>query len=170
MRRGIVISIIGLALAFGTFYVFSWPSSLSGKLGDEVGFNATKPEELLHTGLFLFTVRGPRDIKITTVKLNDSSPGLVLVASRLGGGGAAGALTGERPEIDRLPSAPGAILHPNDAGAFVITFRALNPGRYGFNGITVTYQTGWLTRTVKLGPRVTVRVPETASTPSPSPS
>jgi hypothetical protein len=168
MRRAIVVSIIGLAIAFGAFYAFSWPSTLSGELGDEVGFNNAKPGEQLHMGLALFTVRGPRDVKILSVKLRDPSPGLVLVATRIGHGGEAGALNGERPEIDALPLAPGALLHPGREGAIVVTFHAVGPGDYSFNGITVTYETGWLTRTVKLGPKVTVKVPVPSTSPTPS--
>jgi hypothetical protein len=163
-------SIIGLALAFGVFYAFSWPSTLSGTLGNQVGFNEKEPGGLLHTGLFNFEVVGKREIKIVTVKLMDPSPGIVLVATRMGTGGEAGALRGDVPEIDKLPRAPGFVLQSNDRGAFVVTFKVLDPGRFTFNGIVVTYQTGWLTRTVKLGPKVTVRVPEPSSTPSPSPS
>jgi len=165
----ILISIVGLALAFGAFYAFSWPSTLAGKRGDHTGFAASKPKVLVHTGQFLFKVTGRRDVKISTVKLMTPSPGLELVAIRIGGS-EAGALTGEHPEFEALPRAAGAVLRAGAEGAFLVSFRALDPGRFSFEGIEVTYQTGWLTRTVKLGPRVTVRVPGPSTTPSATPT
>jgi hypothetical protein len=171
MRRIIVMSIIGLALAFGAFYVFSWPTTVSGTFGNALGFADAKPDELLHTGLLNFKVAGRREITIVTVKLNSASPGLSLVSTHVAlGGSSVGALSGPRPEIDSLPRAPGFVLYPRDSGAFVITFRATSPGTFTFTGITVVYQTGWLTRSVKLGPKVTVTVPEPSTTPSPSPT
>jgi hypothetical protein len=165
-------SIIGLALAFAAFYVFSWPTTVSGTFGNALSFNKATAGELLHSGLFNFKVAGRRGIKIITVEMNSPSPGLSLVSVRvgLGGSGSIGSASGPRPDIESLPHAPGFVLNPRDDGTFVVTFRALAQGRFTFNGILVTYQTGWLTRTVKLGPKVTVRVPEPATTPSPSPS
>src|SRR5437867_12112763 len=75
MRRGIIVSIIGLALAFGAFYVFSWPTTLHGDRGDEVVFPDSPPNQLLHTGQVPFKVSGRREISIVTVKLNAPSPG-----------------------------------------------------------------------------------------------
>jgi hypothetical protein len=172
MRRAILMSIIGLALAFGAFYVFSWPTTVSGSFGDELGFREATAGELLHSGLFDFKVAGHRDIEILTVKLNSPSPGLSLVSARvgLGGAGSIGSASGPQPAIDALPRAPGFVLHPRDDGAFVVSFQAVAPGTFTFSGITVVYQTGWLTRSVKLGPRVTVTVPEPSTTPSPNPT
>src|SRR5437867_1403603 len=74
MRRGIIVLIIGLALAFGAFYVFSWPTTLHCDRGIELVIPASPPNLLLHTGQDPFTVAGRRQISIVTVKLNAPSP------------------------------------------------------------------------------------------------
>jgi hypothetical protein len=162
MRRGIVISIIGLALAFGTFFVFSWPSTLSGtSTGDTIGFPDSPPDQELHVGQMLFTVSGSHEIKIVSVRLNAATPGLSLVAARIGLGGkgaSVGTEVGPQPDIDKLAQAAGFTLHPKETGGFVITFRPVVAGAFVFRGITVTYQTGWLTRSVTFGPTVKVKV------------
>ena len=173
MRRIVVMSIIGLGLAFGAFYYFSWPTTLSGRSGgDEISFPDAPPEQQLHTGQFLFEVSGRHRITIVTVRLNDPSSGFALVAARVGlgdSGASIGTASGPTPEIEALPRAPGFVLNPRDTGAFVITIRAFGPGDFVFHGITVTYQTGWLTRSITFGPTVKVKVPADIS-PVPTPT
>jgi hypothetical protein len=160
MRRVVVMSVIGLALAFGVFYTLSWPSTLEGSLGNSVTLDPVKPDELLHVGLGIFKTVGRRDVNVVTVRLNGQSPGIEIVATRVAlaerGGLTLGVLRGPQPTVDALPRAPGYVLHSNDAGGFVVTFRVASPGTYTFRGFLVTYQTGWLTRTVLLGPTVTI--------------
>jgi len=175
MRRIVVMSIIGLALAFGVFYAFSWPSTVTATTGgNEVGFPTAAAGELLHTGAMTFKVGGNRDVQLVTVKLESPTPGLELVATHVGLrenlAVHSTTETGPQAYIDALPKAPGYVLRPGDEGAFVVTFRALDPGTFAFDGIVVTYQSGWLTRTVKLGPRVTVKVPGSSTTSSPAPA
>ena len=171
MRRVLVIMLVGLALAFGAFYAFSWPTTLSGSAGDSLSFGDVALDEPLHVGLMNFAVTGRREIKIVTVKLNAPTSGIELVSTRVGLGAAGtsiGSERGEQPSIDALPRAPGYTLHPRDGGSFVVTFKATETG--SFDGIIVTYRTGWLTRSVTLGPKVSVTVPVPSSPPSPSPS
>jgi hypothetical protein len=170
-------SVLGLAIAFGVFYFMSWPATLSpvGAGGNGLGFDDVEIGEMLHTGLMIFEVKGPREVKIVTVKLNAPTLGIKLEGSRLGlgaSGTSVGGLRGDQPSIDALPPAPGSVLPKNARGSIVITFTATQSG--SFDGLVVTYQTGWLTRTVRLGPKVTVTVPgsptEPGSSPSPSPT
>ena len=171
MRRVVVVFLVGLALAFGAFYYFSWPTTLSGSPGNAVGFDDVKPGEKLHVGLMDFTVEGRHEITIVTVKLNSPSAGIELDAARVSlgdAGGSIGSERGDQPTVEALPRAPGAVLQSNERGTFVVSFFATASG--SFNGITITYTTGWLTRSVTLGPKVTVTVPAPATTPTPSPS
>ena len=171
MRRAILVFLIGLGLAFSAFYYFSWPTTLSGSAGHLVRFGDVKPDEKLHVGLIDFTVAGRHDITIVTVKLNSPSVGIELDAARVDSGPAGnsiGSERGDQPTVEALPRAPGSVLHPDDRGSFVVTFFATGSG--SFNGITITYTTGWLTRSVTLGPKVTVTVPAPATTLSPSPT
>lgn len=164
-------SILGLALAFGAFYVFSWPTTLSGNPGNALHLGEVETGELLHAGMINFTVSGRREIEIVTVKLNAPTAGIELVATRVGlgqTGTSIGSERGEQPSIDALPRAPGSVLSPKDRGSFVVTFRATQSA--SFDGLIVTYRTGWLTRSVKLGPKVTVTVPISPSDPTASPS
>lgn len=164
-------SILGLALAFGAFYVFSWPTTLSGSAGNSLHFGDVETDELLHAGLMNFAVSGRREIEIVTVKLNAPTAGIELVATRIGLGEAGtsiGSERGEQASIDALPRAPGYVLYPKDRGSFVVTFRAERSA--SFDGLIVTYQTGWLTRSVRVGPKVTVTVPISSTVPTVSPS
>lgn len=164
-------SILGLALAFGAFYVFSWPTTLSASAASSLHFGDVETDELLHSGLMNFTVSGRREIEIVTVKLNAPTSGIELVATRVGLGEAGTSIGSERggqPSIDALPRAPGYVLYPKERGSFVVTFRATQSA--SFDGLIVTYQTGWLTRTVKVGPKVTVTVPISPTVPTASPS
>jgi hypothetical protein len=118
MRRIVVMSIIGLALAFGAFYFFSWPTTLVARSGSvALSFPDSPPEQLLHTGQFLFKISGRHRITIVTVRLNGPSTGLTLVAARVGlgtSGSSIGSAAGPSPEVEALPRAPGYTLSPND--------------------------------------------------------
>jgi hypothetical protein len=174
MRRVLVMSLIGLMLAFGVFYAFSWPSSLEGARGSEAGIDDVKVGELLHVGLADFRVAGRRPIKIVTVKLVRPSAAISLVETRiyLAGNGrpSVGVQRGEDRSVAALPRAPGYVLNDTDSGSFVATFTIDSPGDFSFDGFEVTYQTGWLTRSVTLGTRVTIRAPAPLVVPAPSPS
>jgi len=173
MRRVVFMSIVGLGLAFGIFYALSWPSTVEGSRGNDVVLSDVTQGELLHVGLGNFRVVGERDATVVTVKLDDPSAGIEIVATRvaLAGNGrpSVGVVRGPQPTIDVLPRAPGYVLHPKDEGGFVVTFRVLSPGHFTFKGFAVTYQTGWLTRTAHLGPDVIVDVPD-SGTPTPRPT
>lgn len=166
-------SIVGLGLAFGIFYALSWPSTVEGSRGNDVVLSDVTQGELLHVGLGNFRVAGERDATVVTVKLNDPSAGIEIVGTRvaLAGNGRQpiGVVRGPQPTVDVLPRAPGYVLHPKDEGGFVVTFRVLSPGHFTFKGFAITYQTGWLTRKVHLGPNVIVDSPDTG-TPSPTPT
>jgi hypothetical protein len=160
MRRALFVAVVGLGLAFGVFYALSWPATMSGPdpSGTEVGFNHVAEGEMLHAGLGPFRVGGSRNVKIITVLLNDSSPGIELVAIRVAlvGSGRTmlGTARGHKPDLETLPAAAGYVLHPGDEGSINVSFRVPSPGRYSFRGITVRYQTGWITRSVVIGPTV----------------
>jgi hypothetical protein len=173
MRRVVFMSIVGLGLAFGIFYALSWPSTVQGSRGNNVVLHDVAPGELLHVGLGNFRVAGNRDATVVTVKLNDPSAGIEIVATRvaLAGNGrpSIGVLRGPQPTVEILPRAPDYVLHPKDEGGFVVTFRVLSGGSFTFKGFSITYQTGWLTRTAHLGPDVIVEAPGTG-TPTPTPT
>jgi hypothetical protein len=163
MRRVLVMSLVGLLLAFGVFYVFSWPSTIESAPASGVTISQVKVGELLHVGMADFTISGDRPITVLTVRLNGASPEIELLAARLfieeSGKSSVGVLRGEGTSVDSLPRAPGYVLHSTDRGSFVVTFRVSSPGRFELDGFTVRYQTGWLTRSVRVGPRIVVEAP-----------
>jgi len=164
MRRTIFVALAGLLFAFTFFYVFAWPSTMSSrsKLSDTIGFDKVVPGELLYAGLGPFSIVGRRDMTVVTVKLNDPSVGIELLETRVdlfAGGVGLGVARGTDPlsaGIERLPRAPNYVLRSADEGGFYVAFKVLSRGTFRFRGIEVTYQTGWLTRSVVLGPTVTV--------------
>ena len=161
MRRIVFTSIIGLGLAFGVFYALSWPATIQGTVGRRVTIEQASVNGLIYVGLGRFRVIGPRDATVVTVKLQDPSVAIVLEATRVAlvssNAPLVGVERGPQPAVDALPKAPGYVLHPQDIGVFVVSFRAVSAGTFTFHGFILTYQTGWLTRTVHLGPTVTVQ-------------
>ena len=171
VKRTVFVAIAGLIFAFTFFYAFGWPSTLASNAGAPTTFDKVNTGEILHAGLGPFYVHGQRHVSIVTVRLKEPSPGIELVGTHVALSPTlpGGALRGVQNAIEALPRAPGYVLRPGDAGAFWVTFRVLSPGSFSFRGITITYQSGWLTRSVVLGANVRADTIETP-TPSPSPS
>ena len=171
MKRTVFVAIAGLIFAFTFFYAFGWPSTLGADAGAPTSFDRVRTGEILNAGLGPFHVQGQRHVSIVTVKLKDPSPGIELVATHvaLAPTQPGGAVRGAQKAMEDLPRAPGYLLRPGDSGLFWVTVRVVSPGSFSFRGIIITYQSGWLTRTVVLGANVRADTIETP-TPIPSPS
>jgi hypothetical protein len=165
LKAGLISAAIGLAIAGGVFAGFGWPGSLDpAHSNSRYGVTAAVDEEL-HVGLGPFHPGGPREIKITAVSLVDPSPAIQLASIRITRFDDAvkvplGSDKGPREDIEGLPEAVGIVLEPGEDGGFWVSFRVTATGTHSFKGIRVTYRSGWLTRTVVVGPSTQVRVGE----------
>ncbi|MGH2794844.1 MAG: hypothetical protein ACRDKG_11125 [Actinomycetota bacterium] len=180
IKAAVLSTVIGLLIAGGIFAGLGLPGSLG--VGEASGRYTVVAEidEKIYVGLGPIDPSG-RKIEILSVELVAPSPAVQVDGIRitrfndpnpilLGSG------KGERPDIDALPDALGAILNSGDKGGFWVGFRVTATGMHGFEGVRITYRSGWLTRSAVVGPPVQVRVGEVRSpgngqgTPRPRPT
>jgi hypothetical protein len=182
LRAGLISAAIGLAIAGGVFAGFGLPGTLKTAHSDSRYGMTAAIDEVIHVGLGPFHPSGPREIKIIAVSLENPSPAIQLDSIRITRFDDAapvilGSDKGPREDIAALPEAPGVVLEPGEDGGFWVSFHVTATGSHNFSGVRVTYRSGWLTRTVVVGPRTQVRVGETrgprtdrGTRPGPTPS
>ena len=182
LRAGLISAAIGLAIAAGVFAGFGLPGTLKTAHSDSrYGMTAATDEEI-HVGLGPFHPSGPREIRIIAVSLEDPSPAIQLDSIRMTlfndpAPVVLGSDKGPREDITALPEALGVVLESGEDGGFWVSFHVTATGVHNFSGVRVTYRSGWLTRTVVVGPPTQVRVGETrgprgdrGTRPGPTPS
>ncbi|MGH2726362.1 MAG: hypothetical protein ACRDKS_05235 [Actinomycetota bacterium] len=165
-KAALISAAIGLAIAAGVFAGFGLPGTLKAAQSESKYAVNASVGDVIHVGLGPFHPSGPREIKILSVSLQDPSPAIQLDSIRITlfndpNTVLLGSDVGEeRPDIDALPLALGRVLQPGEDGGFWITFRVNATGDHTFKGVRVTYKSGWLTKTVIVGPNVRARIGE----------
>ncbi|MGH2786068.1 MAG: hypothetical protein ACRDJ1_12460 [Actinomycetota bacterium] len=164
IKAALLSTVIGLLIAGGVFAGLGLPGSLG------VGETASRyivvasADERIYVGLGPIDPSG-RKLSIVSVELVSPSPAIQLEAIRLTRFNdpnpiLLGSDKGERPDIDGLPRALGAALDAGDKGGFWISFHVTAAGLHRFEGLRITFRSGWLTRSTVVGPPVQVRVGE----------
>ena len=180
IKAAVLSTVIGVLIAGGIFAGLGLPGSLG--VGEASGRYTVVAEidEKIYVGLGPIDPSG-RKIEILSVELLAPSPAVQLDGIRITRFNDPDAILlgsekGERPDIDDLPEARGSVLHAGDKGGFWISFHVTATGQHGFDGVRITYRSGWLTRSTVVGPPVQVRVGETrgpggnGGTPRPRPT
>lgn len=166
-KAAVISGVIGLAIAAGVFAGFGLPGTLKAAQSEQNRYViTTQIGEVIHVGLGPFHPSGPREIKILSVTLENPSPAIQLDSIRITlfndpNVVVLGSDSGtERPDIDALPLAIGKVLEPGQDGGLWITFRVNATGDHSFKGVKITYKSGWLTKTVIVGPNVRAKIGE----------
>lgn len=163
LKAGLISAAIGLAIAGGVFAGLGLPGSLTAARSDSRYSLNVVIDQIVHVGLGPFEPGGPRQIKIVEITLENASPAIQIDAIRVSrfrdpANVPLGSDTGPRPDIDALPLALGTVLEPGQNGGLWLTFHVTSTGQHALDGLRVTYRSGWLTRSVIIGPTVKVRV------------
>ncbi len=164
-KAALISVVIGLAIAAGVFAGFGLPGTLKPAQSDSRYAVIAAVGEVIHVGLGPFHPSGPREIKILSATLQDPSPAIQASSIRITlfndpNTVLLGSATGVREDVDALPLALGRVLQPGQDGGFWITFTVNATGDHTFKGLRVTYKSGWLTKTVIVGPNVRARIGE----------
>ena len=166
LKAGLISAAIGLAIAAGVFAGFGLPGTLKTAHSDSRYSVTAAVDEEIHVGLGPFHPSGPREIRIIAVSLEGASPAIQLDAVRITrfddpAPVVLGSDKGPREDIAALPEALGVVLESGEDGGLWVSFHVSATGVHTFSGVRVTYRSGWLTRTVVVGPRTQARIGET---------
>lgn len=160
-----IVAVLATALTFGAMRWLGLISPEAGPLHPSAGNRLKTPAKAWSTVAVSFFPRSnPTDdaLELRSVRLLRASPGLELVGSGVFAG-----CRGKRecralsyrawpPAGIRLEPVPGYSVRAGSDSKIIVGLKVRHPAKYKIRGIVLTYQQGWRTFEVEVGPNILI--------------